>query len=57
MTAGISGRAQRRLAILAALAALLLFLGANAHLIMVAFRSQPGCAAILPDRAPARHAC
>lgn len=57
MSARISARAQRRLALVAAGAGLALFLGANAHLIAVAFRSQPGCAAILPDRAPARHAC
>lgn len=49
--------AQKRLAILGALALVAVFVGANAHLIAVAFRSQPDCVAISPDRAPARHAC
>lgn len=48
---------QKRLAILGAIALVAVFLGANAHLITVAFRSQPGCVAVSPDRAPARHAC
>ena len=34
---------QKRLAISAALAAVLLFLGANAHLLTVALQSQPEC--------------
>ena len=34
---------QKRLAIGAALAAVLLFLGANAHLLTVALQSQPDC--------------
>ena len=34
---------QKRLAISAALAAVLLFLGANAHLLTVALQSQPDC--------------
>lgn len=50
----MTGRAQARLAIVAAL---LVFAAANTHLVAVAFRSQPECAAISPDRAPARHSC
>lgn len=48
--------AQKRLAVGAAVAALLLFLGANAHLLAVALQSQPECreAAGLE---PARRAC
>lgn len=53
----MTGRAQARLAIVAALAGLLVFAAANTHLVAVAFRSQPECAAISPDRAPARHSC
>lgn len=48
---------QKRLAILGALALVAVFLGANAHLIVVAVQSQPDCVAVSPDRAPARHAC
>lgn len=48
---------QKRFAILGALALVTVFVGANAHLITVAFQSQPDCVAISPDRAPARHAC
>lgn len=48
---------QKRLAIAGALAALALFVGANVHLIAVAFSSQPPCGAISADRAPARHSC
>lgn len=49
--------AQRRLAIAGACLAGALFLAANAHLIAVAFLSQPGCAAVSADRAPARPSC
>lgn len=47
---------QKRLAIGAALAAVLLFLGANAHLLTAALQSQPECREIagLP---PAKRAC
>ena len=48
---------QKRLAILGACTLAALFLGANAHLITVAFQSQPECGAISPERAPARHSC
>lgn len=47
--AGLPG-SQRRLAICAAAVALLVFAAANVHLVAVAFRSQPECAAISPDR-------
>jgi hypothetical protein len=39
----MNGRSPRRIAWLLVPAALLLFAGANAHLIYVAFRSQPDC--------------
>lgn len=48
--------AQKRLAIGAALAALLLFLGANAHLLTVALHSQPECREAA-GLIPARRAC
>lgn len=48
---------QKRLAISAALAVLAVFVVANAHLFTVAFQSHPDCAAISPDRAPARNMC
>lgn len=53
----MTARGQRWLAIGAAVAGLALFLGANARLVAVAFRSQPACVAALPDRVPARHSC
>lgn len=48
---------QKTIAILGAVIGAALFAGANAHLIAVAFQSQPVCAEIQPDRAPARAAC
>lgn len=48
---------QKRLAIAGACLGVALFLAANAHLVAVAFLSQPGCAAVSPDRAPARPSC
>ncbi|MDK3075134.1 hypothetical protein QO034_18765 [Sedimentitalea sp. JM2-8] len=47
---------QKRLAIGAALAAVLLFLGANAHLLNVALRSQPECREAA-GLTPAKRAC
>ncbi|MFV0491913.1 MAG: hypothetical protein ACK5M4_08850 [Pseudorhodobacter sp.] len=47
---------QKKLAITAALAAILVFLAANAHLLSVAFSSAPACTA-RADAAPARRAC
>lgn len=53
----MTARNQRRLAILGAGMAVAVFVGANAHLIAVAFQSQPECGAISSERAPARHSC
>ncbi|MFV0300620.1 MAG: hypothetical protein ACK5IP_07035 [Paracoccus sp. (in: a-proteobacteria)] len=52
MTAGT----QKRLAIVAALAVAILFVAANAHLIVVALRSQPDCT-LATGAMPARRAC
>ena len=49
-------RTQKRLAIAAALAVTVAFLAANAHLVVVAMRSQPDCKAAT-GAMPARHAC
>ncbi|MGX5722337.1 hypothetical protein [Shinella zoogloeoides] len=51
MTAAAPSRPQRlhRLWILAAVA-LAVFVGANAHLVYVAFSSEPGCVAHLKDK-------
>jgi len=48
---------QKRLAIAAALAVVAVFVGANAHLIAIAFNSHPDCATLSPERAPARDMC
>lgn len=48
--------AQKRLAIAAALAAIGLFLAANAHLVTVAVRSQPDCK-LAHGTMPAKRAC
>lgn len=48
---------QKRLALIAALAAMALVLAANAHLVVVAFGSQPACVATEAAAAPARRAC
>ncbi|WP_347265929.1 hypothetical protein [Paracoccus sp. (in: a-proteobacteria)] len=53
----MTARNQKRLAILGACTVAAVFLGANAHLIAVAFNSQPDCGAISSERAPARHSC
>ncbi len=48
---------QKRLAIGAAIAAVAVFVGANAHLIAVSFGSHPECATISAARAPAQNQC
>lgn len=53
----ITPRAQKRLAILAALAVVGAFIAANAHLVTVAFTSMPDCVQPVPGKAPARPAC
>lgn len=50
-------RAQRRLALAGAAAALGLVLAANAHLVAVAVDSQPDCVAVDGGAAPAKRAC
>ncbi len=52
----MTGRGQKRLALMAALAALGLIVAANAHLVVVALGSQPDCVAV-DGPAPARRAC
>lgn len=47
---------QKRLAVGAALAAVLLFLGANAHLLTIALQSQPDCRETA-GAMPARQSC
>ncbi|MFV0246023.1 MAG: hypothetical protein ACK5IB_13535 [Qingshengfaniella sp.] len=49
-------QSQKRLAVLGALALIAVFLGANAHLLTVAFGSQPECRAVA-HAAPAKTAC
>jgi hypothetical protein len=49
-------RAQKRLALAAALALVAVFLGANLHLLTVALGSAPACTAAA-GAAPARPAC
>lgn len=49
-------RAQKRLAILAALAGLALFVTANLHLLAVAVGSQPACA-VIAGATPSRPIC
>lgn len=52
----MTARAQKRLAITAAMAVAIVFIGANAHLLTVALTSQPACTAA--DHAvPAKRAC
>lgn len=53
----MSAALQKRLALVAALAAMALVLAANAHLVVVAFGSQPACVATHDAAAPARRAC
>lgn len=50
-------RMQRRLAILAALVGVGVFLAANAHLVTVAVTSMPECVQPAPGKAPARPGC
>ncbi|GAB2209227.1 hypothetical protein ROS1_60480 [Roseibium sp. ROS1] len=47
---------QKRLAIALAAIATAVFVGANAHMLVVAFKSQPACTAAA-GAAPARHSC
>ena len=49
-------RAQKRLAIAAALIVAVAFVAANAHLLVVAMHSQPHCK-MATGAMPARHAC
>lgn len=53
MTASV----QKRLAVIGALVAFAIFVVANAHLIAVAFRSQPDCIIADGPAAPAKRAC
>ncbi|MCB1494316.1 MAG: hypothetical protein KDJ86_00900 [Bauldia sp.] len=53
----IDARLQRRLAIAGAVVFAGLFLAANAHLVKVAFMSQPDCVTPPPGKAPARLSC
>lgn len=48
---------QKRLAIAGAIAVLVAFLGANAHLLHVAFTSQPACTAVEGSAMAAKRAC
>lgn len=48
---------QRRLAIAGAALVAALFVAANAHLVTVAFHSQPACVAADPASPPAKTAC
>ncbi|MGE0847449.1 MAG: hypothetical protein AB7L41_14365 [Flavobacteriaceae bacterium] len=52
----MTARAQKRLAVAAAIAATAAFIGANAHLLAVAIGSQPACA-VVAGAAPAKPAC
>lgn len=53
----IGVRAQKRIAILAAVVTAGLFIAANIHFLTVAFTSMPDCVQPAPGRAPARPAC
>lgn len=53
----MTGRTQRRLAILGAAVALGVFVAANVHLVSAAFRSQPECVIVEDAAVPARRAC
>ncbi|HRW15333.1 MAG: hypothetical protein KDJ78_00450 [Rhodobacteraceae bacterium] len=53
----MSAAVQKRLALIGAFAALTLVLAANAHLLAVAFHSQPACVATEGTAMPARRAC
>lgn len=48
---------QKRLAALAALTVLTVFIAANAHLVTVAFRAQPPCVVDNSAATPAKRAC
>lgn len=53
----MSPSAQKRLAWLGVALVVLIFLGANAHLVVVAFQSQPDCVVVPGGPAPAKPAC
>lgn len=53
----MTAAAQKRLAILGALAGLGLLVAANAHLVTVAVNSQPACVTVDGAGAPAKPAC
>lgn len=48
---------QRRLAIAGTIAALGVFIAANAQFMIAAFRSQPDCVAVADAAMPAKRAC
>ena len=53
----MTAAAQKRLAVLGALAAFGLVVAANAHLVAAALHSQPACVAVDGAAAPAKRAC
>ena len=53
----MTATAQKRLAVLAALLAVTVVVGANAHLLAAAFGSQPRCVAADGAAAPTKRAC
>lgn len=53
----MTGLTQKRVAIAGALMALGLLIAANAHLVTLAFSSQPACAMTEDDPMPAKRAC
>lgn len=53
----MAARTQKCITILGALVGIALFAAANAHLLTVAFQSQPACATIEAGPAPARRVC
>lgn len=53
----IAPHLQKRLAILGAVVLVCLVLAANAHMVTLAFLSQPACVAPDPGRQPARPGC
>ncbi|WP_165352863.1 hypothetical protein [Loktanella sp. IMCC34160] len=53
----MTATAQKRLAVLAALLAVTIVVGANGQLLSVAFRSQPACVAVDRAATPAKRVC